>query len=60
MAEFVRLKRFVDPGVLPSGVVAEFDKNKNLLRIDKAFYDAAPDKIQRQLWRCETTLALKP
>lgn len=60
MAELARLKRFVAPGVLPPGVVAEFNKDKNLLRIDEQFYLAAPDKIQRQIWRAEASLEIKP
>jgi len=60
MTEVVRLIRFVGPGVLPPGVVAEFDKEKNLLRIDQQFYAAAPDKIQRQLWRAQKTLEIQP
>lgn len=60
MAELARLKRFVPSGVLPPGVVAEFNKDKNLLRIDEAFYLAAPYRIQQQIWRAEASLEIKP
>jgi len=60
MAEFARIKRFVAPGVLPRGVVAEFDKDKNLLRIDEQFYNNASNKLQHQIWRTEASLEIKP
>ena len=59
MAELARLKRFVAPGVLPPGVVAEFNKDTNLLRIDEQFYLNAPYRIQQQIWRAEASLEIK-
>lgn len=59
MAELARLKRFVPPGVLPPGVVADFDKSKNLLRIDEQFYNNASPKMQRTIWRTEVSLEIR-
>lgn len=60
MAELARLKRFVAPGVLPPGVVAEFDKDKNLLRIDEQFYNSASRNLQTLIWRTEASLEIQP
>lgn len=44
-----RLIRFVDLGVLPVGVAAQYDTDKNLVRIDKGIYDTLNLFEQSQL-----------
>lgn len=51
-----RLKRFVTD--LPPGVLATFDRAKNLLLINGPFYLKASTQEQERLWRCETTIEL--
>lgn len=36
--KLVRLIRFVDLGVLPAGIAAQYDADNNLVRIDKELY----------------------
>jgi hypothetical protein len=52
------IKRFVEPGALPPGVLTDFDAVKNILRIDKQFYDHATSREQTMLWRAKGTIVL--
>lgn len=53
------LKRFVSKEELPPGVVAHFDEDKCLLRIDREFHDRMATPAQRmQLWRATETILL--
>lgn len=52
------LKRFVASSELPPGTVADFDTVKNLLRIDKEFYDNADERTKAKLWRTKANIVV--
>lgn len=53
------LKRFVPSEQLPPGCVADFDVAKQLLRIDKEFYEHASPEVQRKLWRTQHNIVIE-
>jgi hypothetical protein len=53
---YARIIRMVPIGTLPDGVICEFDKEKNLLRIDDGYYDRANDRQKREIWRSKSTI----
>ena len=53
--KFSLIKRFVEPGVLPAGVMSDYDEAKNILRIDRQMYNLASERQQRHIWRTLAT-----
>lgn len=47
--KLARVIRFVELGVLPAGIAAQYDPVQNLVRIDKPLYDTLNTFEQSQL-----------
>ena len=52
------IKRFVPANELQPGVLALMDRKRNILFINRDFYNRANDRERRELWRCKTSVEL--
>lgn len=55
-----RLYRYVEPGVLPVGVLAELDVGTNVLRIDRECFSSLSDTQQRALMKTNKKITYAP
>lgn len=55
--KYSRLVRFV-PGEVIAGLACDFDKEKNLLRINKDVYDVLRPRDQLRIFRSQETVAV--